>query len=474
MRNRISNILIFLGLNVFFAMILFSITLFLFSEGLGGGYTPLFFYILVISLLLILNYFQSVVDSIISPISQNDLYSQTVDSVLNIEFFDEMLTETFDQVLKVINAKMGRLIFYYHDKNEFKVYYQKNKKKKVIRRAGIEKDNILLEGIKGPDDIIIKGKLDPLSKSDSEIIEVLEKLGGEIVIPIFYHETFFGLILIGERRRFTETEIRLLKIFASKIAILAQNSFYFSEMIKKKELEKEYELTSRLQKQFLPESSFQDGRINIQVHHKTASSITREFYDIYTDDTASGDVQISAFRIHGDVKETSILMPGVKALLQCYARLGLSPSESVSKLIKIGNERDVLNGDLTIIHSSLKQDGSFFCYNSNYPVPVIYRESSVSIQPMKSEKGTNRSFSEKVEAGDIIIIACKTFFDLIVDDINVYQDIIHSNYSLPLDEIKTVLINKIAGDVKEKEKKDDVLEEEDDKLLILVKMEDHP
>ncbi len=44
------------------------------------------------------------IDSYISPIRYNDLYVQTVDSILNIESFDEVLRTTFDQILDLISV----------------------------------------------------------------------------------------------------------------------------------------------------------------------------------------------------------------------------------------------------------------------------------------------------------------------------------------------------------------------------------
>jgi hypothetical protein len=100
-----------------------------------------------------------------------------VDLILNIRSFDEMLRQTFDQILQLIKVSTGLLIFYYHDKDEFKIFYQKNLRKKVIKRARISQDNILLRAIKGPDDVVIKGRLNASVRYEKEIIDELTRRG---------------------------------------------------------------------------------------------------------------------------------------------------------------------------------------------------------------------------------------------------------------------------------------------------------
>jgi hypothetical protein len=141
--------------------------------------------------------------------------------------------------------------------------------------------------------------------------------------------------MIGQKRGFSEREIKLLKIVAYKLAQLSVNSYYFSEIRKGMEVEKEYELINRIQKQFLPEPGFNSGRINIKVYHDTASSLTREFFDIFANEALPDDIRISAYRVSGDVKEISILMPGIQDMIQSYTRLGFSPRKTMSKLKNI-------------------------------------------------------------------------------------------------------------------------------------------
>ncbi len=463
MRNRIINILLTQGLNLLFIAVLTLCSVFFKYEGLNNLMIFLFFGVLIFTVMPMMNYLRTLINSIISPIRYNDLYVQTVDLILSVESFDDVLRDTFDQILDFIRVQAGMLIFYYHDKDEFNIFYQKNKRKRMIRRAKISQDNILLKIINGPDDIIIKSKLDPGVHFQQGIIDELERLGGEIVVPVYYHDMFLGLIVIGGRKRkFSPGEIRLLRIFASRIAILSINSFFFSEMVRKKELEKEYELASKVQKKFLPASGVTSGRINVRVFHATRSLMIREFFDIFPNDSAEDDVRISAYRILGNIGGTSILMPGIQSVLQSFARLGFSPDRVVSRLNRGIRDRELLNEDLALLHGSIKQSGEISMRNDGYSSPMIYRKKTAGLRVL--DRRSSRAVRNiTLGPGDIFVICCESFNSAIRRDPARYSEILSRYSEGSLGKIVTALARELL-----ETGEDDA----SDRLLMLVRMED--
>lgn len=464
--NELAGPLAIFGLNILFTGFLILLTHIIFSSGISGDFILLLMLLFLISFIPILNYFQDFLSSAIRPISYTDLYIQTVDSILNVESFDEMLKSTFDQILRLMKASSGSLIFYYQERDEFDIYHQKNKKKKIIRGAEINRNSILLKSIKCPDDIIIRSRLNSEDSIEKEIMDELDRFGGEIVIPIYYQDKFYGVIVIGDKRRLSERESRLLMIFASRIAILYVNSFYFKEILKRKEIEKEYELTSKIQKQFLPPPLFNAGNISIRTYHETASSLTNEFYDIFVN-KPDNDIRISAYRVHGDVKETSIFMPGIQAMLHSLAKLGYSPMKTLSKLKVLVKERDIIMGDLIILHSSVRQDGEFICCYTDYPAPFIYRKDTGCLSVLQ-KKDDEEGIENKLENGDIIIIACRAFFNILSGNLSGYSELIKKS-SDKLDIINNSLVEGITSDLKETDSAKKGREE--DRLIILIRME---
>lgn len=462
MKNRLKNTALTYGLKFLFVAVMLLLAFFLAEEQMKGLYFIVFFMFFVLAFLPLLTYLQEKVDSIISPIGYGELYIQAVDSILNIESFDEMLKGTFDRILDLMSIPAGLLIFYYHDRDEFSIFYQKNKVKKVIRKARIESDNILLRVINGPDDIIIRSRLSASINFEKNIMEEMDKLSGEIVVPVYYHDMFLGLIVMGGRKRkFSNREIRLIKVFASKIAIQSINSFFFNEILKKKELEKEYELASRVQKKFLPDADIQVGRIVVRTHHETASLMTREFYDIFINDAVEDDVRVSAYRIRGTIAGTSIQMPGIQALLQSFARLGLSPSRSVSRLKSI-TEKNLLEGRLSLFHSSFRQSGHVSYCSEGYPPPLVFKKSLKLLHPLKI-KGKGKPESLKLEPGDILIVSCEPYFAEITENIARFTEILTGHDPAPLGRIRSHFVKALGARDEGEEK---------DKLLILVAMEE--
>jgi hypothetical protein len=469
--NKIINLTLITCFNFLFIFIIYYLTNFLFLLTTESKYFLFFIVLILFSFLPVLNFVLDKFDSVINPAGYNDIYTKTIDSVLNIESFDEILLNIFGLVIKLLKAEFGNIIYYREEKDVIDIEYYNNETHLVFRREKSESDTILLKHIKGPDDIIINTKKS--SEKNRDIIKALEMLRVDLVVPIFYNNKISGIIAIGGKKGFSEREIKLLKIIAFKLALLSSNSYYFKEIRKRKEVEKEYELTNKIRKQFLPEPSLKSGKIIIEAHHNTASSFAREFFDIFVNNALPDDIRVSAYHVSGDVKETSIFMPGVQAILQSFARLGYPPRKTITKLISYVKEQDVLIGDLMILHSSIKQSGEFSCFSSNYPAPLYYEKSTGKIINPAAKGSGLKYLKIKMNPGDIIIVHCSNYYEILKSDIEHYQKTINKNNSLPLKEIRNIMV-KMLNDFNKinKSKNKKTYREGEDQLLILIGMED--
>ncbi|MDY6968517.1 MAG: hypothetical protein SVR08_07690 [Spirochaetota bacterium] len=487
LRNRIIYIILVTCMDIFFVLLFLIIGLLFINMGLSEIFFIAFFILFIIGLLPILSFIHKIIGSYISPFRFEDRYVETVDSILNVEFFDEMLKTTFDQILELLSAKSGLLIFYNHKKSEFDIFFHKNKRRKIIRGANIEV-NKLYYLFNGPDDVIVKNKLDPSVYFIREIRKDIEKLKGEILVPIYYQETFLGLVVICERHRLfpisrktsmnlfrkfflapviglsEKDEVRLLKIFASRIAILSANSFYFHQILEKKELEKEYGLASKTLNKFLPKTDLRIGRVNIAVYNNSSSIMARGFYDLLVNDSYEDEIRISAYCIHSDMKGSSVLMPGVKSTIQTFARLGFSPFDVVSRLKNIIIKREMLDAELMIFHGLIRQNGDFIFHNSKYPMPLIFKKSLKLLYPLQ-ERWVESVDRIILENGDIIIIICQDLYDNIRNNILEYSEVINRNSQAPLDEVRSAIVDIL-------EDSEDIDMTDKDQLFILLRVED--
>ncbi len=461
--NRLINLWVISILNLLFILLILLIASFLSSHGLKGRYFILLIIIVIFSILPLLNFFLDKLDSVIYPAGYDYLYFKMVDLILSIASFDEIIHKIFSSVIKFMKAGSGCIVYYSNETDAIEIQYKDDGTYKISYHERTESDDIFIKSIKGPDEIITKTRADKQSAEDKKIMKAFEQLDVDIIVPIYYNNKKFGIIMIGQKRGFSEREIKLLKIVAYKLAQLSVNSFYFSEIRKGREVEKEYELISRIQKQFLPEPRLNSGRINIKAYHDSASSLTREFYDIFVNDALQNDIRISAYRVSGDVKEISILMPGIQAMLQCYARLGFSPRKTMSKLKSIVKERNLLSGDLMIFHSSIQQSGEFICCCSNYPAPFLYKKSKKELIHLKGGSRSPQYIRIKIEPGDIIFAVCGHYSDLVSRNMSKYKEIFKKNHNLPLDTIMDLLVKKLNISHKRSDK-----DNGEDKLIILV------
>jgi hypothetical protein len=465
MKSKVKNIILSYGLDVLFVLILTIVAFFIFSFTHSSLNIFLFFTLMIIFILPMFNHLHDIIDSQISPLTYEDMFIQTVDSILNIESFNEMLKSKFELVLDLINVRSGLLIFYYPDTDEYSIFYQKNRRKRIVQNARVEIDNVLFKAVRSSDDIIERSRLDPGGRTEGLIIKELDRINGEVVVPVYSHDIFLGIIIVGKRsKKFSEDEIRLLKILASKLAMLSVNTFFFKEMVRKKEIEKEFETASKIHRRFMPDQELGIGRYTIRIHHEMRSKTMREFYDIYSRDREGNGLRISAYRIRGNTTGASIYMPGIQALLQSYARLDYQPAAIVSKLYSIVRERILFDEEITLLYASVNQEGQFLFSGRGYPPPIIFNNKTGRLRCLQRGKKMGRS-GIMLAAGDIILIVCESFYKSITADTMEFNRLIRENISLSAGKLRGTLLKYLIEKTGDKEQ---------DELMIFVRTEAAP
>ncbi|MCX7678696.1 MAG: GAF domain-containing protein [Spirochaetes bacterium] len=442
MRNKLINKSLSYGTDLFIVLAAFVISLpFLNSEMIDHRFI-FFFFIFWLALLPLINYFRDIIDSYISPIYYEDIFSKTVDAVLNMKSLDEILKETFVQILTLIKVRNGLLIFYYPDRDEYRIFYQKNMRRKVIRNARIENNNAIFLALKSPDDILIKNKLSPANEFEFRLIKEMEKLHAETIVPIFFRDTFLGAIVTGKRnRKFSNRELALLKTFAAKIAMLSINNYFLNELMKKKEIEKEYELASTIHSRFLPEHDLQIGPIEVKIHYKAKSLSTREFFDAFEDKNESGCMHFSAYSIRGDIAGTAIHMPGIQAYLHAVRMVKKTPKAVVTKLIKSMSKREILDEEPAIIAGTIYSNGLTRYFSHKYPSPFVFRHNAKKLFRLPEQREKETSFLLK--KGDVLIICSANIHHAIAKDLTRFSSLIAEYEELSLVKLRSAMAKSL-------------------------------
>lgn len=456
MRNKIKNIALSYGMDMLIVFVAFATALPFLNAEMANARFILFFFVLWLAFLPLINFLHDAIDSRISPIHYEDLFSKTVDSVLNMKSLDDILKETFVQILDFISVPSGMLIFYYPDRDEYSIFYQKDRHRKMIRNARIENNNAIFRALKGPDDILIKSKLSPSTEFEYVLIREMERLHAETIVPIFFRDTFLGAIVTGKRnRKFSAREIALLKIFASKIAVLSINNYFLNELVKKKEIEKEYELASTIHNRFLPEHDIKIEPFEIRVHHRTKSLSTREFFDVFENRKEAGCVHIAAYSLRGDIAGTSIYMPGIQAHIHSISRLGKSPKATIAKLIKSMSERDIIDEDPAIFIGTVTSKGVFKYCCDKYPAPFIFQNDKKDL--IARPGGANTEYNFMLRRGDIIVLCSSNIHEIIEKDPGRFHSLLRDNKDASLSKTRSAMVKALPRT------------EEGDTLLLLLR-----
>ncbi len=381
---RVFRQLIIQGINIVFLSLLLLFGWMLHAVQIEGNLLIIFIVFAIVTIFPLYTYYIERFYKKIIPLKYEDLYIQTVDMFLSLQSFDDIIKVIFDKVLQYIGVKMGLLIFYSHASDDYTIYYQKQQKQKVIRKAHIDKNNIILKIIQSSDDILIKSKMDPSLHFQRTIIFEMEKLGAEIIIPIYYHNIFLGLIILGDiKMRISKRDILMLKALASKIAIVMVNSFFMHELLKSKEIEKEYELGYKVLKQFLSPS---EGIIQTSQYFviNKEEGDTKYYFHIYNADPATSYIMVC--HLKANISLLSLLIPAITVLLQSYARLGFLPDRMLKKINDVLQKKELIEEHLPLV--IIKKTNKQYCISKSRTFKMnIFVQKNFKLSSIQYAKG---------------------------------------------------------------------------------------
>jgi len=419
---RVFRQLIIQGINIVFLSILVIMGWMLHAVQIEGDLLVVFIVFSIVTIFPLYTYYIERLYKKIIPLKYEDLYIQTVDMFLSLQSFDDIIKVIFDKVLQYIGVKSGLLIFYSHDTDDYTIYYQKQQRQKIIRKAHIDKNNIIFKVIQSGEDVLIKSKMDPSLHFQRSIMFEMEKLGGEIIIPIYYHDIFLGLMIIGEmKRRISRRDILMLKALASKIAIVTVNGFFMHELIKSKEIEKEYELGHKVLKQFMPQDKgvIQKAQY-IMIKNDSDSTY---YFNIYNPDSWTSYIVLCPLK--ANISILSLLIPAISVLMQSYSRLGFLPDRIIKKINGVLKEKELIEENLPIM--IVKKKKKQYCISRSVNCDIkVYVQKKSRIIPIPLHNTINQINNIKK-----LIITSREIPETIVKEYESDQHMMQENHNVP-------------------------------------------
>ncbi len=422
-KKNLSFLYLIAGYTLFLG-VLFAIVMPLYKVNLRNEHLLLLIFITSLMLLPFADYIFTKIKIFSDEASIPIIDIETIDLIISINSLDDFLEDKFNTILHIMGVKNGLLLFYDKEHDKYKTYSHVENEKELINSIKIDENNILFKIINSADDVIVKRKLNYAINFEKNIYKEIKKLAGEVVVPIYYQDMFVGLMVLGERKsRFTNEEIKTLKIFASKIAILTINSFFKNEKIKKKSLEKEHKLAKRIQKKFLPKLEIELHNLNSLMFFNSSYEVGERIHDLFENNR---ELRITAYGIKKTENSPIILLPAVRVLIQSYARLNYSPVETISKMKETMHTRGIISEELDIMHMSIDSNGKMEFYSENYPIPYIY-----SLKKLRQKKFSANS--QLILNSDALIFICSKHLKILIDDnIILIEDFLNKNSELDL------------------------------------------
>ncbi|WCL47842.1 SpoIIE family protein phosphatase [Leptospira sp. GIMC2001] len=178
---------------------------------------------------------------------------------------------------------------------------------------------VSIEGLKD-------GVVDPL---DLEFVK-----GSHILLPLSTSgEKPFGVICISGKKTngpFDETHLRLLKTISSQIIKGYENLKLNQEMIAKKAIEKEIEITRNIQQNILPTVGSSNSNFDLGVKSVAAKEVSGDFFDIHKYD--DGQFSYLVADVSGKSLPAAIFMAISSSIIRTLARNHLlSPDEILTQ-----------------------------------------------------------------------------------------------------------------------------------------------
>jgi len=394
-------------------------------------YFILFIIIFTVVLFPIIDYFINNTPFLKRKKVRTELYLDTIDSIIQLDSIDELLSLQFNKLLSVISLSEGRMIFYDREKDEYTLYLKTLKPDSFTAIEKLEYNNILLEVLNTPQDIIQKNRIGDALQFERRLLSEMTRLNTEIIIPMFFSDILTGALLLGKRESpYSDDDLSALKIFASKVASLSMNAAFWKEMTRKIELEKERKTELRVQRSFLPMANRIMPHAQAVIYFLMSSILFDRFYNLFR---YKNSIYFISYTIIRDNRSTLIFLPSLAVLFETFIKSDMNIEQSIYEARQILADKGMYESSPRLFVSSLNSDGNFFFINETKVTPWLFRDGF-----------TKLTESTRLQENDICLYMNRYTGNLILTHSEKVKKIIVSNRNNTADKIKTALVDFLS------------------------------
>jgi len=190
-------------------------------------------------------------------------YAMFVQAKLMSSIFalEELLEISIDAFVELMRVDVGFIMLFDEKSRQLSVEAVKGLKRHTIRKTKIDVDKDIIQGIIERKAAIFLSKLEETLPKKILFQEMVEKVGGDIVlsIPLAIKNNLVGLVNLGKREfetPFKQADLRFLYILAEQVALAIVNASLYRELEAKveertKNLKEKTEKLERMNKLFV-------------------------------------------------------------------------------------------------------------------------------------------------------------------------------------------------------------------------------
>jgi len=247
-----------------------------------------------------------------------------------LESHDELglMSRALSILSKELNAAdAGMVIILEGKKKQIQVYARQNG---IVFESVYEmtESNLILESIESKEPLI-----GTVTREDSDIFFSLESFvlkESYLVLPVTPSGSSLkaALYVCGKKKKggFSEADLRMLKTISSPLAKAYENLRLSQEIITKKSIEKEIEITRNIQNNILPNALIKSDQFDLGVKSVAAKEVSGDFYDFHQ--YGSHNFSFLVADVSGKSLPAAIFMAMSSSIIRTLSRTTpLSPSE---------------------------------------------------------------------------------------------------------------------------------------------------
>lgn len=221
--------------------------------------------------------------------------------------------------------------------------------------------------------LITDVKTDAQFRDQASVVQ--SRIHSALCVPLWDNREIVGLVYADRGatpERFTEDDLRLLTLLANVAAVKIENARLFEEALENSRIERELELATQIQKNFLPRADPAVPGYDVSGRARPCSHIGGDYYDFLQ--LAEGRWGLVIADVSGSGVSAALLMASVRAALHAEARAGVSLPELASRLNVFVHRSSEVSGFISFFYGELESaSGRLRFINAGHNPPLLLR-----------------------------------------------------------------------------------------------------